>query len=101
MTVTGFRVGELGYATDCKGLTPRAAAVLRGVKYLFLDGLRWEAHNTHNSIGEAIAIAAELGAEQTYIVHTTHTIDYDETSAQLPPGVALGYDGLTLEFSDR
>jgi hypothetical protein len=26
------------------------------------DGLRWEIHNTHNSIGEAIAIAAELGA---------------------------------------
>jgi phosphoribosyl 1,2-cyclic phosphate phosphodiesterase len=101
MTVTGFRIGELGYATDCKGLTPRAAAVLRGVKYLFLDGLRWETHNTHNSIGEAIAIAAELEAEQTYLVHTTHTIDYDETSAQLPPGVALGYDGLTLEFSDR
>jgi phosphoribosyl 1,2-cyclic phosphate phosphodiesterase len=100
MTVTGFRFGTIGYATDCKGLTPRAADVLRGVEHLFLDGLRWEPHNTHNSIDEAIAISKELGAKQTYLVHTTHTVDYDEVSAQLPPGVVLGYDGLTVEFSD-
>lgn len=99
-TVTGFRIGNLGYATDCKGLTPRAADVLRGVEYLFLDGLRWEAHNTHNSISEAIAISAQLGVARTFLVHMTHSIDYDEVSAQLPAGVALGYDGLTVEFTD-
>jgi phosphoribosyl 1,2-cyclic phosphate phosphodiesterase len=100
MTVTGFRVGNLGYATDCKGLTPRAAQVLHGVEYLFLDGLRWEKHNTHNSIHEAIEIARGLKAKQTYLIHTTHNIDYNETMAKLPPGVALGYDGLTVEFTD-
>jgi len=99
-TVTGFRLGNLGYATDCKGLTLRAAEVLREVDYLFLDGLRWEPHNTHNSIGEAISISRELKAKQTYLVHTTHTIEYEEVSAQLPSGVALGYDGLCVEFAD-
>lgn len=99
ITVTGFRFGELGYATDCKGLTPRATQILRGVRYLFLDGLRWEPHHTHNSISEAISIAAELGAQQTYLVHTTHTIDYDEISAKLPLGVELGYDGLKISFA--
>lgn len=100
VTVTGFRIGTLGYATDCKGLSDRAAQVLGGVEYLFLDGLRWETHNTHNSIDEAIAISRSLGAKQTYLVHTTHTIEYDQVSAILPNGVALGYDGLTIEFSD-
>lgn len=98
-TVTGFRVGNLGYATDCKGLTARATEVLHGVEYLFLDGLRWEPHNTHNSIDEAIAISRQLGVKQTYLVHMTHTIDYDEVSLLLPEGVALGYDGLSIEFS--
>jgi phosphoribosyl 1,2-cyclic phosphate phosphodiesterase len=97
-TVTGFRIGNLGYATDCKGLTERAAEVLFGVEYLFIDGLRWEPHNTHNSIDEAIEIARTLNVKQCYLVHTTHTIDYEEVSAALPPGVALGFDGLSVDF---
>lgn len=101
VTVTGFRVGELGYATDCKGLTPRAQEVLHGIKVLFLDGLRWEAHNTHNSIHEAIELARALKAETTYLIHTTHTIEYDAVSRQLPRGILLGYDGLRVQFDDH
>lgn len=100
VTVTGFRVGNLGYATDCKGISDRGLQVLAGVQHLFIDGLRWETHNTHNSIGEAIELARAVGAAKTYIIHTTHSIDYDETSATLPEGVELGYDGLRVEFSD-
>ena len=99
-TVTGVRVGDLGYATDCKGLSPRATDVLRGVTTLFLDGLRWESHNTHNSIHEACEIARELGAQTTYLIHTTHSIDYDEVSRQLPKGIELGYDGLRVAFQE-
>jgi phosphoribosyl 1,2-cyclic phosphate phosphodiesterase len=99
VTTTGVRVGELGYATDCKGLSPRAAEVLRDVPILFLDGLRWESHNTHNSIHEAIEIARQLKAKKTYLIHTTHTIDYDEVSQQLPEGIELGFDGLTVQFN--
>jgi phosphoribosyl 1,2-cyclic phosphate phosphodiesterase len=99
VTVTGFRIGNLGYATDCKGLSKRAAQVLQGVDVLFLDGLRWEQHRTHNTIDEAIEIAREVRARQTYLIHTTHTIEYDEVSAQLPPGIALGYDGLRVQFT--
>lgn len=96
--VSGFRVGDLGYATDFNQLTNRAAEVLQGVKHLFIDGLRYEPHDTHLTIPQAVATARELGAEKAYIIHTTHTIDYDEVNAQLPPGVELGWDGLTVEF---
>lgn len=98
VVTTGFRMGELGYATDSKGLTPRAAEVLRDIPILFLDGLRWESHNTHNSIHEAIEIARQVKAKKTYLIHTTHTIDYDEVSRQLPEGIELGFDGLTVQF---
>lgn len=99
VTVTGFRFGELAYATDCKGFSGRARSVLEGVKYLFLDGLRWELHNTHNSIEEAIQLAHEVNAEKTFLIHTTHSIDYEEVSQQLPTGIELGFDGLTIEFA--
>ena len=98
MTVTGFRVGELGYATDFDEMSERAMRVLKGVKYLFIDGLRFEPHNTHITITKAVEIAQKLNAQRTYIIHTTHTIDYDETNAVLPAGIELGYDGLSFDF---
>ncbi len=99
VSVTGLRVGDLAYLTDFKGLPAAAASHLQGLKHLFIDGLRFEPHNTHNTIDEAIAIAQHLGAERTYIIHTTHTIDYDAVNPTLPSGIELGYDGLTIDFS--
>jgi len=97
--VTGFRIGSLGYATDCNGVPEEAREILKGVRYLILDGLRYESHRTHFTIPEAIAVAQEIGAERTILVHMTHSIDYAAVSAKLPPGVELGYDGLSLEFT--
>ncbi len=99
MTVTGFRVGEIGYATDFNMMSQRAEEILTGVKYLFIDGLRYEPHKTHVTIPQAVEIAQRLKAERTYIIHTTHTIDYDEVNASLPRGIELGYDGLTIQCS--
>jgi phosphoribosyl 1,2-cyclic phosphate phosphodiesterase len=99
--VLGFRLGELGYATDFKTMSPAAKEILRGVKYLFIDGLRYEQHKTHTTIPEAIALVEEIGAKQAYIIHTSHAVEYEETNALLPPGIELGYDGLRVTFSDR
>jgi phosphoribosyl 1,2-cyclic phosphate phosphodiesterase len=99
MTVTGFRIGELGYATDCNALSDQAEQVLRGVRYLFIDGLRFEPHFTHLTVPQAVEIAKKLNVEQAFLIHMTHNIDYEEVSGQLPHGVALGYDGLRITFS--
>jgi phosphoribosyl 1,2-cyclic phosphate phosphodiesterase len=97
MTVTGFRVGDLGYATDFNSMPERGEEVLQGVKHLFIDGLRYEPHRTHITIPQAIEIAQRLKAEKTYLIHTTHTVDYEKVNAALPPGIELGYDGLTIQ----
>ena len=99
VTVTGFRIGSLGYATDCKGLTPRAQEILTGVDTLVIDGLRRDPHNTHNSITEAIDIGRTLGANKTVLTHLAHDIDYTSVTQELPPGVYLGFDGMTLPFN--
>ncbi len=96
--VTGFRIGSLAYATDCNSIPEKAREILRGVRYLILDGLRYEAHRTHFTIPQAIEAAQEIGAERTILVHMTHSIDYATENPKLPPGIELGYDGLTLDF---
>ena len=97
--VTGYRIGNLGYATDCKGLSEKAYEILKGVDFLFLDGIRWKQHRTHNTIDEAIEIAQHIKAKQTYLIHMTHDVDHDEVCEKLPPAISLGYDGLTIKFN--
>ena len=98
LPVLGLRIGELSYATDCNTIPDKARDVIRGSKVLFLDGLRYEPHPTHFSIDDAVASAQSLEVEQTYLIHMTHNIDYDEVDSKLPNGVNLAYDGLRVPF---
>ena len=95
--VVGVRIGGLAYLTDVKQVPDATVAALRGVRVLVLDGLRPESHPTHLSFGEAAAVAGRIGAAETRLVHMTHAVTHAEGDALLPPGVRLGYDGLTLD----
>ncbi len=98
LPVTGYRFGDLAYLTDVKEIPPATLARVQGVKYLLLDGLRHEAHKTHLTISEAVEVAKMIGAQHTWLIHMTHTVDHEMTEAALPPSIRLGYDGLTIEF---
>lgn len=45
----------------------------------------------------ALELVREIEPRQTILTHLSHTIDYDEVSAKLPPSIRLAYDGLTVE----
>lgn len=94
--VLGFKFGQIAYATDCNNIPSSSRKLLQGVKHLVLDGLRFEAHGTHFTIPEACNEAKRLGVKNTYLTHMTHTVDYAETSAALPGGVRLCFDGLEI-----
>jgi phosphoribosyl 1,2-cyclic phosphate phosphodiesterase len=96
--VLGYRIGEVAYATDCNFIPDESKELLQGLKVLILDGLRYEEHRTHFTIPQAIRLAEELKVETTYLTHTTHAIDYNEVSANLPSFVKLAYDGLEIDF---
>lgn len=100
MSVLAFRVGALGYVTDAKVIPEEARARLRGVKVLVLNALFRRPHPTHLSIGEAVEVAADIGAERTYLLHLTHETSHAELEAELPEGVAPAYDGLVVEVDD-
>ena len=98
LAVTGYRFGDLAYATDCNSIPEETQATLRGVKHLVLDALRHERHNTHFAIGDAIAMAQTLGIPNTYLIHMGHTVDYQSESEKLPHGVQFCYDGMEIRF---
>lgn len=98
MRVLAFRVGALGFVTDAKSVPAEAVARLRGVKVLVLNALFRREHPTHLSISEAVAVAAEIGSERTYLIHLTHETSHAELEAELPPSVRPAYDGLVVEL---
>jgi phosphoribosyl 1,2-cyclic phosphate phosphodiesterase len=95
--VWGYRIGNFAYMTDCSRIPESEFRKLEGLKVLVLDALRYKPHETHFSIDEAVSVARRLGAGQTYFVHMTHDVMHDEANVNLPEGVRLAYDGLTLE----
>lgn len=86
------------YYTDCKRVPHEAVALARGADAVVLDGLRREPHGSHMTIDEAVAVAREIGAPQTYLTHLTHGNDHAGLMAALPQGIAPAYDGLRLKL---
>ncbi|MFP6673438.1 MAG: MBL fold metallo-hydrolase [Pirellulaceae bacterium] len=94
--VLGFRLGNNAYCTDVKEMPPETKRQLAGLEVLVLDALRPIPHPTHLSLDEAVELARELGARQTYFTHISCRLDHSSTNAKLPPGMALAYDGLSF-----
>jgi phosphoribosyl 1,2-cyclic phosphate phosphodiesterase len=95
----GFRVGDLGYITDAKQVTPAARAALKGIRVLVLNALWFgKSHPTHMTIEEAVDSARAIGAERTFLTHLTHRVVHSEAAAALPADVQPAYDGLVVEI---
>jgi phosphoribosyl 1,2-cyclic phosphate phosphodiesterase len=94
--VLGFRIGDLAYCTDTNQIPPDSWPLLEGLDVLILDALRRKPHPTHFSLDEAVAAARRIGARRTFFTHIGHDLEHAATNAQLPPGMELAYDGLSL-----
>ncbi len=84
------------YYTDCKTVPQSAIDLARGADAVVLDGLRPTPHPSHMSIEEALIVARQIDAPQTYLTHLTHVVGHAEWTARMPLKVALAYDGLRL-----
>jgi phosphoribosyl 1,2-cyclic phosphate phosphodiesterase len=97
-SVYGYRIGDLGYITDAKELPEEALRAFRGVSVLVINALFRTPHPTHLSVGEAVEAAKKIGARQTWLTHLTHRTAHADLEAELPPGIAPAFDGLTVQF---
>jgi phosphoribosyl 1,2-cyclic phosphate phosphodiesterase len=97
--ILGFRVGGFAYLTDCNRIPDASWPLLEGLDVLVLDALRRRPHPTHFTLDEAIEASRRIGARRTCFTHMCHDLGHAETSARLPAGVELAYDGLMVESS--
>ncbi|MFO0880328.1 MAG: MBL fold metallo-hydrolase [Gemmataceae bacterium] len=96
--VLGFRIRNVAYCTDVS-LIPRSSwPYLEDLDVLILDALRLKPHPAHFGLQQALDAIDQFRPRQAYLTHMSHEIEHVEISAQLPPGVALAYDGLSFAF---
>jgi phosphoribosyl 1,2-cyclic phosphate phosphodiesterase len=52
----------------------------------------------HLTVDEAVEFSRKVGAEHTWLIHTSHELEYETVNAYLPQNVRMAYDGLSLQF---
>jgi phosphoribosyl 1,2-cyclic phosphate phosphodiesterase len=101
LPVLGFVFDRFAYVTDANFISNKEKEKLKGMDVLVLNALRREAHISHFTLAEAVALAKELGAKQTYFTHMSHQIGFhDDVCSELPDGIDLAHDGLVVEILD-
>ena len=97
LPVFGYRIGDFSYITDANFISESEKEKLKGSKVLVLNALRKSEHISHFTLDQAVAIAREIGAEQTYLIHMSHQMGlHAEVDSELPEGINLAYDGLAV-----
>jgi len=101
LPVLGFVFDKFAYVTDANFISEQEKEKLNGMDVLVLNALRREEHISHFTLSQAVALAKELGAKQTYFTHMSHQIGlHDAVCEELPQGIDLAYDGLVVEIPD-
>ena len=99
LPVFGYRIGDFSYITDANFISDSEKEKLKGSKVLVLNALRKSEHISHFTLDQAVAIAQEIGAEQTYLIHMSHQMGlHSDIDQELPEGINLAYDGLAVNL---
>ena len=99
MPVLGFRFGPFTYITDANRIEAEEKEKIKGSKAMVLNALRIEEHISHYNLEQAVALVKELQVPEAYFTHISHQLGlHDTIENDLPEGIHLGFDGLTLQF---
>lgn len=100
MDSTGFRFECDGkaicYATDFNTITRDMVDLFQGCDILVVDCLRIDPHPTHAHLGMALELTEACRVGTAVLTHLDKSMDYAAVSAQIPPHVVVGYDGLEI-----
>jgi phosphoribosyl 1,2-cyclic phosphate phosphodiesterase len=98
LPVLGFRFGDCSYITDANFIPDSTIDKLKGTEILVLNALQRESHVSHFNLQEALATVEKIKPKKTYFTHISHKLGlHADVSRELPPNVALAYDGLQLD----
>ncbi|MDR1584343.1 MAG: MBL fold metallo-hydrolase [Prevotellaceae bacterium] len=101
LPVLGFRIGDLVYITDANKIEQSEMRKIHGCKVLIINALRKKGHLSHFTLPQALEVARESRAGQTYLTHISHQMGLHKVVEQeLPENVELAYDCLTFEIPE-
>lgn len=98
LPILGYRIRDFVYLTDVNSIPESSYSLLNDADVLVIGALRQTPHPTHFSVSEAIEVINRIKPKRAYLTHVGHTLEYTETSAELPENVYLSYDGLELKI---
>lgn len=99
LPILGFRIGKLAYITDASFISEESIDLLQDLDILVINALRKEKHHSHFTLSEALDVIKRLQVKKAYLTHISHLLGkHQEIQAELPEGVFLAYDGLTLHW---
>jgi phosphoribosyl 1,2-cyclic phosphate phosphodiesterase len=87
---------SIGYATDFSAVTREMVELFEGCDLLVTDCLRREPHPTHAHLAMALELIDAARAKHAVLTHLDKSLDYATLSLELPPHIAVGYDGMEL-----
>lgn len=96
MKIFGFLFGDIVYITDSSALPAKTINSLKNKRILIINALRYQMHSTHLNVEQSVELVRQLNPNKAYLVHTTHDLEYDKLNSELPSGVEMGYDGLSV-----
>ena len=88
---------SIGYATDFSEITREMVELFDGTDLLVVDCLRREPHPTHAHLGMALELIEASRSRRAVLTHLDKSLDYATLSAEMPPHVQVGFDGLELD----
>jgi phosphoribosyl 1,2-cyclic phosphate phosphodiesterase len=99
LPVLGFRMENFSYITDANFISEKEKEKIKGSEILVLNALRKEAHISHFTLDEAIALSKELKVGKTYFTHISHQLGlHADVEKELPQNVEMAFDGLKISI---
>ena len=99
LPVFGFRINDFTYITDANQISDAELKKIEGTKVLVLNALQKEDHISHFTLQEAIDLAKQIGAKQTYFTHMSHRMGkHRDVEKELPDGIDFAFDGLKVKL---
>ena len=100
LPILGYRIDNFAYLTDVKTIAESEIEKLKNLDCLVLSALRIEPHKNHLNLAEALVLIKKIKPKQAYLTHISHLMGFHHIiSEQLPAGVALAYDTLSIQSS--
>ena len=97
----GYRFGDVAYSPDVVDMPPESFEALAGLKVWIVDALRYTPHTTHAHVEKTLAWIARVRPERAILTNMHIDLDYAALTAEMPPGVEVGYDGLRFVVDQK